>query len=931
LATISEAIKRLTWIFTSTGADKVAADNNKVADSQTKIAVSASTTEKASLSLEKSFDALERRFNSTIRAQQDYEKVQARVNAAVAQNPALQERANDVLAKAQEYFDKGKGSVGAWGTAVDTARGAALGLSAGLGPVGAVLGSFGPLGLVAAAGIGLVVNALAYMNEQAAKAGESSSRLKQFADVTGLTIGQVRGVTEAGGELGVASDVVTGSLEKFTLQLDEARKGGGALFDQIQAIDAQLAIDLASTRSGAEAIDLLTKAYNSTTDATTRAAIAKAAFGKGGAAAGPVLGVIGDAGGVDAYSASIQKALGITDEWTKRVAALSNENKSLEESLAAIKSSVYSEEILERQNRFLKNQVEIAKYVRDVANAAKEYVSKGGSGPTTDEFGAPFDFTLLNQNKAAAATSTSGGGAPAAANDNDAKAAAIEAETKATQDLTAARLDAAKAEELAASQSINTVTMLGGAATGAEIAEARFHKLTAAFLENKFGASDSAEALDKYQRALHGDTGNQSAALHDQLAVIQAVGGAAKIAAQNIADYNSFLRAGKEPADALQLAADKMANSQAAAIATAQQATKSLEDQNELAKAQTLEQKKQIDQAQTYKKVLEDTKSEVTARQAEEAVSVKYNIQIADAAERTAANLRQARVAADQMAQSLDKASIASAEAFESQQRAATQAQGGVFGGDTPGLRGQNQGGSSGAVSTSNAGAALLNASNWEQTTSQLANSIISSGRGIDAAIRGAQNNSSQMIPNPYVKSKITESDTLSTVQALYDLKNAQTNDNNTKVANLNEELAWLNSRPETIARDQAIANLMSSIDSLKQATNANTAATAATLNPLYSQGHGALAIGYYHAATGLDVMAQGPSSGDTIPFHAMVNGGERIQITPAGQSSNDNSKPSAAPVQNIYMDLRGMNTNTARRSRRQIAQGLGQTAAAGR
>ena len=83
MATIQDAIKRLTWVFTSTGADKVAADNNKVADSQAKVAASAETTSRASLSLEKSFDNLERRYVSTVRAQQDFEKVQNTVNAAV--------------------------------------------------------------------------------------------------------------------------------------------------------------------------------------------------------------------------------------------------------------------------------------------------------------------------------------------------------------------------------------------------------------------------------------------------------------------------------------------------------------------------------------------------------------------------------------------------------------------------------------------------------------------------------------------------------------------------------------------------------------------------------------------------------------------------------------------------------------------------------
>jgi hypothetical protein len=56
-----------------------------------------------------------------------------------------------------------------------------------------------------------------------------------------------------------------------------------------------------------------------------------------------------------------------------------------------------------------------------------------------------------------------------------------------------------------------------------------------------------------------------------------------------------------------------------------------------------------------------------------------------------------------------------------------------------------------------------------------------------------------------------------------------------------------------------------------------------------------------------------------------MVKGGERIQITPAGQSSNDNSRSSPTQIVNnnnfVFNDT---STNNARRSRRQFAQGFG-------
>jgi hypothetical protein len=89
--------------------------------------------------------------------------------------------------------------------------------------------------------------------------------------------------------------------------------------------------------------------------------------------------------------------------------------------------------------------------------------------------------------------------------------------------------------------------------------------------------------------------------------------------------------------------------------------------------------------------------------------------------------------------------------------------------------------------------------------------------------------------------------------------------------------------------------------------------------------------IGYFHAASGLDVMAQGPTSGDQIPFHAMVNGDERIRITKAGQAGNDNgSRGGTQVVNNNNFVFNNASTSNARRSQRQFAQGFGQIAAAG-
>lgn len=117
--------------------------------------------------------------------------------------------------------------------------------------------------------------------------------------------------------------------------------------------------------------------------------------------------------------------------------------------------------------------------------------------------------------------------------------------------------------------------------------------------------------------------------------------------------------------------------------------------------------------------------------------------------------------------------------------------------------------------------------------------------------------------------------------------------------------------------------------DALKDLTAAVEANTEASLNPLYS-GRGALKLGYYKAATGLEGVVQGSGGVDSVPINVMATPGEHIKFTPPGQT-NDNHSQSKTIIQNnntniVFNDVK---TSGARRSKRQFAQGFAQTAAA--
>ncbi len=295
-STIQEAIKRLRYVFTSEGADKVAADLNKVSAGQAAVTATSTATEKASLSLDKSFGNLERRFNSTVRAQQDFEKVQQKVNAAVAQNPALQARANLVLAQAAQHFDQ----VGRGQRAMSTAMGelnARMAAMGGGGGIASVLTALGPAGIAAAAGIGAVTLGLHSMVQMSNQLADKAGKMVDFAETTGLTTTQLQALQKAAAFVGIDVEKVGNGFERFSVQLEELRRGTGGLHETMSRINPALTEQLAKTRSAGEAWDVFSRAVAGASREQANA-LSKGAFGRTGIAFTRLAGASVEAGGL---------------------------------------------------------------------------------------------------------------------------------------------------------------------------------------------------------------------------------------------------------------------------------------------------------------------------------------------------------------------------------------------------------------------------------------------------------------------------------------------------------------------------------------------------------------------------------------------------------------------------------------------------------
>lgn len=231
----NDAIRRIRQVFSVEGAEAVVAANQRVASSQDAIARTSSSTERASLSLDRQFSSLERRYVSTVRAQQDYERVQRQVNAAVAQNPALTERASIVLEEASRRYHAqvtaSKGLVTANDNitrATGLARHEMVNLSRQMQDVFITMQAGQPVSTI-----------LIQQGTQIADIFATSRvSLRGFATQIATMITPMRLLALGTAALGVAAYVAYSSWKSFALQIDDTAKIAGTTTREMAQLQA---------------------------------------------------------------------------------------------------------------------------------------------------------------------------------------------------------------------------------------------------------------------------------------------------------------------------------------------------------------------------------------------------------------------------------------------------------------------------------------------------------------------------------------------------------------------------------------------------------------------------------------------------------------------------------------------------------------------
>lgn len=352
------------------------------------------------------------------------------------------------------------------------------------------------------------------------------------------------------------------------------------------------------------------------------------------------------------------------------------------------------------------------------------------------------------------------------------------------------------------------------------------------------------------------------AQLRDQLGVAQAVTGAAQIEAQHRATTNALLAQGKTLVDAIAIADAQRAISLAQVNAEADRTLKNLQDQAELIRAASEEERGRIKAAQEYNKLIE---AGVDAQKAGAiAAQMQANARSEqDAREQAQADQDAARAAQDHASAAREAAAaserIAEAAA-EAQRRWEAAAQALKFLPfyllDTLGLMDKlfnsNQGGKSqfnpeGYKSTSSVGPVL------QLKPNDIANSALASGASAyDAFGSLLEGGLTKWMPAADGKPASTTLDT-ERLQALDQLRDLMSSTQE-QIAAIQKEWMSLSTLPASIERDTQMKSLVDSLKQLTDATNQNTSATSAmtdVLSPFYSSDPRRTTLGFRAFAGG--------------------------------------------------------------------------------
>ena len=216
------AIRRIQIDAMTKGVDDATAKLNKLAGAQDHLAVASDKSTKAQLSMERALERMQRQYDQAYRAQQALAKVERDLAGARAQGLVSQQRASELMQLAIRHHNSGGQAAMAHGRAMQLLQSQAVAMTGSLGAASTVLSGLGPAGLAVGAALAAATLGLKQAAEASLRLAESAGRLQDFAETTGFTVAQLQVLEHAGAKVGVSSQSMTTTLERFSVAMGDS-------------------------------------------------------------------------------------------------------------------------------------------------------------------------------------------------------------------------------------------------------------------------------------------------------------------------------------------------------------------------------------------------------------------------------------------------------------------------------------------------------------------------------------------------------------------------------------------------------------------------------------------------------------------------------------------------------------------------------------
>lgn len=360
MPTIDE-IRTVTIKAITQDVDKATSDINKLSDAQSGLAVQSDNTSRAQTSVTNALNRQQSSLDANYRAQKQYNQSQLDITRAYNEGVISADRFNQLTALNAQRFEDATGKIAPFQKALQGVQLQMVAMSANIGPLGILLAGMGPLGLAAAVGIDLITKSIEYLVSEANRMGDVSRQVRDLSDTLRISSDDLQQLQHAGAAVGLTSDDIGRSFERFAVGLGSLRDGTGTLYTELQRVNPSLVTQLAVTKDNATAWNLLAQAY-SQADSQQQALIAHAAFGRGGAATGRLLSATASAGGISGLETPADLiSQADVDKWAALKTQIDQTNKITKDLMAEI----FTPDVLAREKQAADTALEWAKALKD--------------------------------------------------------------------------------------------------------------------------------------------------------------------------------------------------------------------------------------------------------------------------------------------------------------------------------------------------------------------------------------------------------------------------------------------------------------------------------------------------------------------------------------------------------------------------------------